>query len=92
MGLLIGNTTVIEHAGTYVEYSRTYSHIKFAPEKVSIGFVIPKGISLSDGYVLAKAIVNGQLGLEINQPKRADMLCREVFDQPLVDLIDEEHD
>ena len=63
MGLLTGNTTVIEHAGTYVEWSRTYSHEKYAPEKADIGFILPKGIALPDGFLLARGIVNAQLGL-----------------------------
>lgn len=81
MGLLVGNTTVIEHAGTYVEYSRTYSHVKYSPEKVSIGFVLPKGMKLSDGYALAEAIVNARLGLNID--KSVNGLCIQVFDEPI---------
>lgn len=86
MGMLVGNTTVIEHAGTYVEYSRTYSHVKYAPAKHSIGFILPKGVLLSDGYLLARAIVNAQLGLEVKEAKKADALCQLVFDQKLIEF------
>lgn len=86
MGLLVGNTTVIEHAGTYIEYSRTHSHVKYAPEKLSIGFVLPKGISLSDGYFLARAIVNAQLGLKVGGIRKADELCQTVFGQSIEDF------
>lgn len=84
MGMLVGNTTVIEHSGTYVEYSRTYSHIKFQPIKGHVGFVLPKGVLLSDGYLLARAIVNMQLGLTVKDAKKADALCQMIFDEPLV--------
>lgn len=87
MGLLVGNTTVIEHAGTYVQYSRIYSHVKFAPEKVEIGFVLPKGIPLSDGQLLAKGIVHAQLGLKVHQAKKVDALCQMVFDEPLLNFM-----
>jgi hypothetical protein len=84
--MLIGNTTVIEHAGTYVEYSRTHSHKKFAPEKAHIGFVLPKGLSLPDGYLLAKGIVNAQLGLDVHLPAKVNTLCQLVFDCELSEL------
>jgi hypothetical protein len=86
MGLLVGNTTVIEHAGTYIEYSRTYQHIKYSPEKVSVGFILPKGVKLSDGHLLARGIVNAQLGLPVDQPRRVNELALLVFSQPLKDF------
>lgn len=89
MGLLVGNTTVIEHAGIYVEYSRTFSHTKYAPEKMHIGFVLPKGIPLSDGYLLARGIVHAQLGLKVTQAKKVDALCQLVFDEPLLAFVRE---
>ncbi len=83
MGLLVGNTTVIEHAGTYVEYSYTHQFKQYHPVKASIGFIVPKGVAISDGYLLARAIVHTQIGLPVDRPKRADELCLEVFKEPL---------
>ena len=68
MGLL--NTTIIERTAPYVEYSRTHSHVKFAPEKIGIGFFVPSGMTLPEGYILAKAIVNFKLNLPVGKGKR----------------------
>lgn len=65
MGLL--NTTIIERTAPYVEYSLTHSHVKFAPEKVGIGFFVPSGMTLPEGYILAKAIVNFKLNLPVER-------------------------
>lgn len=88
--LLVGETTVIEHAGVYIEWSRTYSHVKFQPIKAHIGFVLPKEISLPDGYLLARGIVDAQLGLGVKKPRRVEELCRKVFGCELIDLMEEE--
>lgn len=80
---MFGNTTVVERNGTWIEYSRTYSHVKYAPERASIGFVLPEGMQLSDGYLLAEAIVNARLGLLVSEASRCNDLCQQVFNEPL---------
>lgn len=92
MGLLVGNTTVIEHAGVYVEFARTIQHMKFQPVKASIGFVVPKAMKLSDAQFLARQIVAAQLGLEIHDYHRANNLCKEVFDEPITAFVCKVHE
>ena len=82
MGLLVGNTTVIEHGGTYISFSRTRCK-NYQSKRAEIGFVLPKDIAASEGYQLAQAVVNLQLGVRVDNWKRMDELCNAVLGEPL---------
>jgi hypothetical protein len=83
MGALIGDTIVLENGGPYVEYSRTFSHIKYQPEKVGIAFNCPKDVPMSDALFLAEQITNARLGLKVEEPRRVDALARKCLGEPL---------
>lgn len=91
MGLLVGNTTIIDRTGVIVEYSRTVSK-NYQSKKASISFCIPKGMLVSDGYILAEGIVRARLGLRIDNPRTVNQLCMEVFDEPLESFVRRERD
>lgn len=82
MGLLVGNTTIIENGGQYVEYSRTVS-INYQSVRAGIGFPCPKDMAMSDAMFLAEQIVNAKLGLAIERPKYVDKLCHEALGESI---------
>ena len=67
----------------HISWTRTVQHEKYCPQKASIHFRLPVGMLLSDGYLLARAIVDSELGLIPDHAERASELCLIAFGQPL---------
>ena len=74
MGMLVGDTVVIENGGPVVEFSRTVCK-DYQSKKAGLCFACPKGVLMSQAMFLAEQVVNAKLGLPIVNHVEANRLC-----------------
>lgn len=85
MGLL--NTTIIERTAPYVEYSRTHSHVKFAPGKNWNRFLCSIRNDVTGRLHLGESYCQFQVELACGKANVAEMLCQQAFGCSLKEFV-----